>query len=767
MKKIFSALCFALFGVTAIMTSCSDVPAPYDIFGDGGDKGDGGEITEDNPFGLDLSNPVADFKADFEEQPDFTQDGEYSSNLNYDYTLEGWKNIASVGDRTWTGVVYKDNTKYIQASANKGSAEKYEAWFISPAFKVDEIKDKAVSFDCSGAYFNEKNSLKVYFLTLEDEKMVKTEVAVTGIPTSGSNYVWAKGLTADLSIFAGKTGCIGFCYNSYSANSTTYQLDNIKPGKGEGGSEGGETTEGNPFGLDPNNIQNSFSADFSDITNNQDYELAGWKNISVKGERRWQGKTFNKTDKYIQATSYNGSGSEFECWFITPGFKVDEIEGKAISFDCAVYNYATAANNSKLEVYFLMLTDGNMTSEKIDIAGMPTTDNTWVTLSAPLSNFAGKTGYLGFKYTSTSSTEALSYRLDNIKAGANEGGETTEDDPFGLDASNPVTTFTADFEDITDPNQPYEKAGWTNKALQKGSVWQTATFNNNADKYIKINTYNTQANDQIESWFITPAFKVSAQSKLTFDCAGANWSSDMHLKVFFIQKGTDGKLTKEEITVNEIPTSGTNYTWIKDININLTSHNSKTGFIGFQYTMTSTGSGSGLPTYQIDNIKLSSDDEGTVDPTPDGEYTSNITLPESTSPDTNKASGGTVNINGQEYPILKLGTSSATGKWESSTLAEGNMTLSFYAVGWGGKTGEKLTITIKNGGSFNDDQTSQTIDLIPNEGATGNSPFTMNPTENDFKTFTLKNITATSTIEFSTEQATGDKRAILFGINIK
>lgn len=234
-----------------------------------------------------------------------------------------------------------------------------------------------------------------------------------------------------------------------------------------------------------------------------------------------------------------------------------------------------------------------------------------------------------------------------------------------------------------------------------------------------------------------------------------------------MQKGTDGKLTKEEITVNEIPTSGTNYTWIKDININLTSHNSKTGFIGFQYTMTSTGSGSGLPTYQIDNIKLSSDDEGTIDPTPDGEYTSNITLPESTSTDTNKASGGTVNINGQEYPILKLGTSSATGKWESSTLAEGNMTLSFYAVGWRGKTGEKLTITIKNGDSFNDDQTSQTIDLIPNEGATGNSPFTMNPTENDFKTFTLKNITATSTIEFSTEQATGDKRAILFGINIK
>lgn len=530
MKKIFSALCFALFGVTAIMTSCSDVPAPYDIFGDGGDKGDGGEITEDNPFGLDLSNPVADFKADFEEQPDFTQDGDYSSNLNYDYTLEGWKNIASVGDRTWTGVVYKDNTKYIQASANKGSAEKYEAWFISPAFKVDEIKDKAVSFDCSGAYFNEKNSLKVYFLTLEDEKMVKTEVAVTGIPTSGSNYVWAKGLTADLSIFAGKTGCIGFCYNSYSANSTTYQLDNIKPGKGEGGSEGGETTEGNPFGLDPNNIQNSFSADFSDITNNQDYELAGWKNISVKGERRWQGKTY-KTDKYIQATSYNGSGSEFECWFITPGFKVDEIEGKAISFDCAVYNYATAASNSKLEVYFLMLTDGNMTSEKIDIAGMPTTDNKWVTLSAPLSNFAGKTGYLGFKYTSTSSTEALSYRLDNIKAGANEGGGDTDPTPGGEFTSNIL-----------------EKISGTN--LYK----ETATVNGTECAVIKIGKSKESG-----SWNTT---LDGSKTTLTFYAIAWKGTGSTPLTISIANGGSfeDGSTSKEvTVTGNDGATSNAPY----------------------------------------------------------------------------------------------------------------------------------------------------------------------------------------------------------------
>lgn len=400
-----------------------------------------------------------------------------------------------------------------------------------------------------------------------------------------------------------------------------------------------------------------------------------------------------------------------------------------------------------------------MTSEKIDIAGMPTTDNTWVTLSAPLSNFAGKTGYLGFKYTSTSSTEALSYRLDNIKAGANEGGETTEDDPFGLDASNPVTTFTADFEDITDPNQPYEKAGWTNKALQKGSVWQTATFNNNADKYIKINTYNTQANDQIESWFITPAFKVSAQSKLTFDCAGANWSSDMHLKVFFIQKGTDGKLTKEEITVNEIPTSGTNYTWIKDININLTSHNSKTGFIGFQYTMTSTGSGSGLPTYQIDNIKLSSDDEGTVDPTPSGEFTSNIL---------EKISGTnlykeTATVNGTKCDVIKIGKSKESGSW-NTTLDGSKTTLTFYAIAWKGTGSTPLTISIANGGSFEDGSTSKEVTVTGNDGATGNAPYTitLKGDNSELTELKLKDTTSSTTITLS-----ANERILFFGINLK
>lgn len=54
MKKIFSTLCFALFGAAALMTSCSDVPAPYDIFENGGQENGPeatvGEGTKESPY---------------------------------------------------------------------------------------------------------------------------------------------------------------------------------------------------------------------------------------------------------------------------------------------------------------------------------------------------------------------------------------------------------------------------------------------------------------------------------------------------------------------------------------------------------------------------------------------------------------------------------------------------------------------------------------------------------------------------------------------
>lgn len=404
------------------------------ILEDGTLIGEGGSdipTDENNPFGLDDSNPLNEINADFEEQPNFVQEKDYNSNLNYDYSLEGWKNIAFVGDRKWTGVVFKDNAKYIQASANKGSEPTYTSWFVSPAFTVDNIKDKTIEFDCAGAYFYPTTTLKVYFLELVNGVMQKTEIPVTGIPTSGTNYDWVKGIKIELNKHTGKIGFIGFEYVAEGGEkkSTTYQIDNIKSGKSEGGGE-------------------------------------------------------------------------------TPG----------------------------------------------------------------------------------------------------------GDDPFGLDVSNPRSTFIADFEEITEFNKDYTLEGWINKAIQASNVWQSGIYND-VDKYIKASPYKVDQNETMEAWFITPAFTVNSANKFTFDCAGANWIDDMTLKVFFLQKNASGVVTKEEITVSQIPTSGDNFEWVKDINVSLDKYNGKVGFIGFQYTVISTGVNKSLPTYQIDNVKY--DEGGGVVPGPD------------------------------------------------------------------------------------------------------------------------------------------------------
>lgn len=116
---------------------------------------------------------------------------------------------------------------------------------------------------------------------------------------------------------------------------------------------------------------------------------------------------------------------------------------------------------------------------------------------------------------------------------------------------------------------------------------------------------------------------------------------------------------------------------------------------------------------------------------------------------------------------MKLGTSSALGFWNSPALAAGASKLSFFAVGWTGKTGQ-LTVVIENGGTFTGGETSKIIALDgKTAGATANSPFTITPAETDYYDFTMTGITASSTIKFTTDGAPSDKRAIIFGINIK
>ena len=355
MKKILNALFLTLLAVFTF-SSCSDVPAPYDILGEGDVPGLTGDGTKENPYSIEAAQQKQD------------------------------------GTIAWV-------QGYIV-----GTVENYEDPSGSAKFAAPFTAKNNLLIAASATETNVKNCVCVQ-LSSGTELYSKLNLA-----ENATNLGHILAIQGSLEKFYGFPGV---------KSTTAATLD----GKDVGGS--GETDPDNPLGLDDSNPVNSFSATFDDAVNNNDYLLTNWYNVAVTGGRRWQGKIFNNTDKYIQATSYNASGSNFECWFVTPAFKVDEIADKTVSFKCAVYNYATAAANSNLEVYFLKLVNGKMESSKLTIDGMPRTDNTWVPLEAKLDSYAGQTGFVGFKYTSTSSTEALSYRLDDIQAGKGQGGGET------------------------------------------------------------------------------------------------------------------------------------------------------------------------------------------------------------------------------------------------------------------------------------------------------------------------------------------------------
>ncbi len=148
------------------------------------------------------------------------------------------------------------------------------------------------------------------------------------------------------------------------------------------------------------------------------------------------------------------------------------------------------------------------------------------------------------------------------------------------------------------------------------------------------------------------------------------------------------------------------------------------------------------------------------------DYTSNVSLP--TADNSGDASyKASISIGGGDFSGLKLGTGSKAGTYTTEVLpATGNVTLSFYAVAWKGKKGT-IKITVNNGGTI-DNAASKTFDLQANNGATGNSPFTMTLESTDFYSVALQGVTSATTLTIETVSGTGlDPRAILTGVNVK
>lgn len=677
MKKILNALFLTLLAVFTF-SSCSDVPAPYDILGEGDVPGLTGDGTKENPYSIEAAQQKQD------------------------------------GTIAWV-------QGYIV-----GTVENYEDPSGSAKFAAPFTAKNNLLIAASATETNVKNCVCVQ-LSSGTELYSKLNLA-----ENATNLGHILAIQGSLEKFYGFPGV---------KSTTAATLD----GKDVGGS--GETDPDNPLGLDDSNPVNSFSATFDDAVNNNDYLLANWYNVAVAGGRRWQGKIFNNTDKYIQATSYNASGSNFECWFVTPAFKVDEIADKTVSFKCAVYNYATAAANSNLEVYFLKLVNGKMESSKLTIDGMPTTDNTWVPLEAKLDSYAGQTGFVGFKYTSTSSTEALSYRLDDIQAGKGQGGGETPGEGTEL-------LTNGGFENWAD-GYP---TGWKSASTASSATLEQSTDKRSGASSVLVKG-DPQSNKRLGSTEMTlKAGTYTFSAYLKAATAGSTASAALG----YVPIGDDGVIGGNDYKYGDYANDLTNADWVvKSYTFTLLEQKKICLLV-----MNSKKPGGNL---LVDDASLKTTDGGIVDgggvdPEPDPEldpYERNIAMPTTSDSKVDFYYNCTVN----EFASLKLGKNGVAGTWTSDALGTVKTKLSFYSVAWSGKNGTSLTVEIVGGGTFEGGEASKTVSLIANTGFSGSgTAFTIVPvTDTDYHEYTLIGITANSKIKFSTDK----ERGAVFGVKLK
>lgn len=154
--------------------------------------------------------------------------------------------------------------------------------------------------------------------------------------------------------------------------------------------------------------------DFQTGVNNQDIDFEGWINLAVSGTRRWQAKEFNG-NVYAQATAYNSSDSENECWLITPA--IDLSESRTLNFESAQAYW----NHDGLSVWIstdfdgVNFDDATWTELSCTLAGENDPYHEWVPSGdVDLSPFVGGKAYIGFRYVGNPVNGTTSYRIDNL-----------------------------------------------------------------------------------------------------------------------------------------------------------------------------------------------------------------------------------------------------------------------------------------------------------------------------------------------------------------
>ena len=346
-----------------------------------------------------------------------------------------------------------------------------------------------------------------------------------------------------------------------------------------------------------------------------DYEniaIDGWADITVAGDRAWQGKTFN-TDKYAQATGYNSGLADMETWLITPPV-INTSGDMKLSFKSAIAYWTHTGDNTPVTILASTDYDGSNfeTATWTDITSMATMPNSgssnysWVESGdISLADFTGNVA-IAFKYKG-SDTESTSFQIDDVNISTNGGGG-------GGGGGGEVITPVESVDETFDNAVNYEDIaidGWTNQTVAGDRAWQGKVYN--TDKYAQATGHNSGLAD-METWLITPpVINTSGDLTLSFSSAIAYWTHTGTNIPVTIMASTDYDGTNfETATWTDITSmatmpdaSSTNYAWIESGDISLADFTGNVA-IAFKYK----GSDTESTSVELDNVKITSNGGG-------------------------------------------------------------------------------------------------------------------------------------------------------------
>jgi hypothetical protein len=488
-----------------------------------------------------------------------------------DIAATGWTNIAKQGDRKWQGKLFNAE-KYAQATGYNSGLDAMETWLITPP--VTNIATKVLSFKSAKAYWAHTSSQPLTVLISTDfvgdnfETATWNELTVTMVNESSSDHTWIESGEVDLSGYSGNAA-IAFKYLGSNTESTSIRIDNVVidiPGGG-----GGVTP------VDAIDEQFNGAVDYSDI------DITDWTNISIAGDRKWQGKTFD-AEKYAQATAYNSGLDEMETWLITP--PITSIATKKLSLKTAK---AYWAHTSRLPLTVLVSEDfvgdnfetATWTEISLTLAGENDADHAWIESGeVDLSAFSGDAA-IAFKFVG-SATESTSYRLDDIKVGTGGGGGGT----------NPV--YTEEFASSL--------GAYTGITVVGTQVWEHATYDGGC---AKMSGYSGSSFEN-EDWLISPAYDLTESTNSVLNVRQAagyindDWSQiKILISTNYTDSGDPNSATWVEVTAPNMPT-GTNFTFVDSGDINLSDWDGETIYVGFKYVSTAAASS----TWEISTVTV-------------------------------------------------------------------------------------------------------------------------------------------------------------------